>query len=258
MKGFSIAETLLNLALTFFVLTENEEERASLQSTLENKILELFSNDNQSYSQNVSKTLAILEKYVDHSVNRFGLSIHNPVNEFHFLFRILQTTPNIAERKIVFDILQNLLLKEKSTELYAKSLKLLEGYNYNNSTDYGVEDHSAICNLVVLTILAYKANDIKDDGSYALTHSKVLDVFFRLCSDFNNISNYKPANLDKIANFGSCIAKLGALYNLRELSEDNKCSDAFDDLVTKLMELADNKELKMEIRKECIENYLMK
>lgn len=42
------------------------------------------------------------------------------------------------------------------------------------------------------------------------------------------------------------------------MSDEEKCSEAFDDLVTKLMEIVDNKELTMELRKSCVEEYLMR
>lgn len=88
--------------------------------------------------------------------------------------------------------------------------------------------------------------------------TKTLEVYYKLCADFNKISDYKPTNLDRITNFGFCIGKLGEMTNLRTLSEDQICSDAFDDLITKLMEIIDNKELNMDFRKVCVEEYLMK
>jgi hypothetical protein len=173
----------------------------------------------------------------------------NDTSEYNFLFVILRTTTITQERHIVFNILELLLTKGDFPALHKQTLGILEEYNYKETTDFSTEEHSAICNLTVLIIMANKREKA--------TYPKILEIFYQLCSDFNKISNYKLTNIDRINNFGYCIGRLGAKVNLRTLSEDSKCSDAFDDLITKLIELVDNKDLDINFRKVCIEDYLM-
>jgi len=83
-----------------------------------------------------------------------------------------------------------------------------------------------------------------------------INTFFKLCNDFNQISDYKYTNIDKIKNFGYCISRIANKYDLRILGDEDKNCTAFDDLLAKMIELVDNKDLDMEFRKICIEEYL--
>lgn len=186
--------------------------------------------------------------YFQFVFDNLNSTIVNDISEYNFLFIILRTTTISQERHIVFNILELLLTKGDFPALYNQTLGILEEYNYKETTDFSTEEHSAICNLTVLLIMANNEGKSYSNSSQ-LTYPKILDLFYQLCSDFNKISSYKITNIDRINNFGYCIGKLGAKVNLRKLSEDGKCSDAFDDLITKLIEIVDNKDLDLEFRK---------
>lgn len=51
--------------------------------------------------------------------------------------------------------MQILLTKGGFSSLYQKCLSYLEDYNYGKEIEYGVEEHSTICNLTVLLLLAH-------------------------------------------------------------------------------------------------------
>lgn len=83
----------------------------------------------------------------------------------------------------------------------------------------------------------------------------VLGIFYSVCSDFNKISDYKPNNMEKINNFAFAIGRLAEQTDIQKLGSDAKSSNAFDDLVSKLIELIDNKELSMDFRRTCVQEY---
>lgn len=72
--------------------------------------------------------------------------------------------------------------------------------------------------------------------------------YYKLCNDFNKMSDYSALNIDKIFNFGDSVSHLAELANLQNLIEDKACSDAYDDIFAKFIEIVDSKDIEMELR----------
>ncbi|CAI2382409.1 unnamed protein product [Moneuplotes crassus] len=252
LKAYNISRQLCVESLKIFKLLKSSEEQDSLQPHLESHFLKLFAQENQSYTQNLGASLNILLDYVrfKHSSIQGDSKIFSDIGNYFFLVNILRNTTIREERKTTFDILEILLSTGDYEELKETLLGALEDFGYKDTIDFGVEQHSAICNLTVL--LLKHSLDNKLTGSK--TYQDCLDIFFKLCNDFNQISDYKYTNLDKIHNFGYCISRLAEKYDLRILGNDN--SEYFDDLLAKLIEIVDNKDLEIEFRKTCIDEYL--
>ena len=176
MKSYNIAEELCTEALKIFKLLDDEEERSSLQGYFESRLLELFSKDHQTYSQNLQKTLKVLEEYITYIFKNINGDIVQNISEYNFLLNIMRNTLISEERQIVFNIIEIFLEKGQYNELYKQCEGILETYNYSHTVDYGVEQHSAICNLVVLLIMSSLDNK-KTEGS---EYKGLLSVFFKL------------------------------------------------------------------------------
>ena len=143
------------------------------------------------------------------------------------------------------------------TSIQEKCFSVLESFNYQEKNEYGVEIHGAISNLWILLIIAYNHHKKNNTKWAEFDYQYVMNVYYGLWSDFNKISNYKAANLDKINNFANSISKLGAKFNIQQLTDDQKWSNAFDDLLSKFIEIIDNKELSMDFRKFWVEEYIL-
>lgn len=133
MKGFQIAEELCSISIIIFELLEDQDERSSLQPSLEKKLLDLFSKNYQTYSQKQYKTLGILRNYLKYLYCDLDSQIAHDIQDFNFLLVILQTTTNVAERKIAFEILQILVTKGKYDWLTQRCRETLEEYKYKVS-----------------------------------------------------------------------------------------------------------------------------
>ena len=256
MKAYQICENLLSTSIVVYKLIENEDERLSLQDCLESKLLELFIKTNIPYSQQLSKTLEILRDYVDF-IYKSNHELCRDVSEYNFLFYIVQSSSVTSERKIAFDILLKLMTDGNFISIQEKWFSILESFNFNEKNEYGVEMHGAISNLWILLLISYQHSKISNSKIADFNYQYVMEVFYGLWSDFNKISNYKVNNIDKINNFASSLSKLGAIANIQTLNDDAKWSNAFDDLISKFIEIIDNKELNMEFRKIWVEEYIL-
>jgi hypothetical protein len=238
MNDYKTAQELLEISIWMYILMAQNEDRKSIQQVLEHTIINMLSSKLQKYSQDEMKTLRLLNDYISYTLTFFALPLYNDPKEFIFLLQLFQTSKNVKELTLSFDILNTILKAPGSNDLYSKCLDLL------NSTQISFECTSS------LTFLGL---------SHCLTHSLTLDPlllskYLSTSSTFNQLSSKTFKSIDQILIFSHWISRLAEETNLQTMSEDTQ--EAFDLVVCKLIELVDDKQVKMEVRAECIQEYL--
>lgn len=86
-----------------------------------------------------------------------------------------------------------------------------------------------------------------------------IKLFCKACSEFNKLQEFSGPKSEVIDIFSYCISKLASFRDLQNLwaSEEHKekVSNAYDDVITKLMEIVYDKEAVMELRIRWVEDY---
>ena len=153
-KAFQIAQELCSVSFQIFELIDDRDGQISLQASLESRILELFSQSYQSYTQNLHTVLKILEKYTTYIYKNTSLALISEsdktgelisndsiLNITQLLVNIIKLTSNLIERKLAFDVLVLLITHGKFPKLTENLTDLLTAYNYTDKVNYGIEDH---------------------------------------------------------------------------------------------------------------------
>ena len=180
-KAFQIAQELCSVSFQIFELIEDKDEQISLQASLESRIVELFSQSYQSYTQNLHTVLKILEKYTTYIYKNTSLTLisesdragelmqtDSSLNITQLLVNIIKSTPNLVERKLAFDVLILLITYGKFPKLTENLTDLLTAFNYTDKVNFGIEDHCAIMNIVILLLISGDRSDLTLNSYYQL------------------------------------------------------------------------------------------